>query len=371
MKKIMIIAGYGNSLVWFRSDLIKSWLNKGYQVVAAAPGHEAAEKMKEIGVKYYSIPLSRTNLNPFKDLFLIFSLRSLLKKEKPDYMFSYTIKPVIYGSLAAFFKKRVKIYSMITGLGNAFTDRAGKNKLLKFLVVWLYRIALHRNNKIFFQNTDDIDIFVRLKIVRAEKVVLVNGSGVNIDFFSPASLPEGSVRFLLIARLLWEKGIKEYVEAAQVIRRKYAQVKFAMIVWEYDKTSAAIGHKQVELWESEGIVDIFGQTGDVRPFFAGASVYVLPSYYREGIPRTILEAMAMGRPVITTDAPGCRETVVDGVNGFLVPAKDSNKLAEAMEKFILEPALIAKMGSAGRKIAAEKYDVHKVNRVINKEMELL
>jgi len=369
MKKIMITAGYGNSLVWFRSDLIKSWLTKGFQVVAAAPGHEAADKMKAMGVKYYQIPLSRTGLNPFKDLLLLFSLRGLLKKEKPDYMFSYTIKPVVYGSLAAFLNKRVKVYSMITGMGYVFTESSGKTGLLKLFVTWLYRVALHRNEKVFFQNTDDVDIFISLKIVSAEKVVLVNGSGVNIDYFSPVPLPEKPVSFLLIARLLWEKGIKEYVQAARVIRCKYPRTKFVMIGWSFEKIPAAIGPEQVELWKNEGLVEILGETGDVRPFIAEASVYVLPSY-REGTPRTVLEAMAMGRPVITTDAPGCRETVIDGLNGFLVPVQDSTALAEAMKKFILEPDLISKMGSAGRKLAEDKYDVHKVNRVINQAMNL-
>ncbi len=369
MTKIMIVAGLGVSLVLFRGDLIKSWLKKGFKVVAAAPGTDVMVRVEDMGAIYRSIPLSRTGLNPFLDLILLFRLILLLKKEKPDFLFCYTAKPVIFGSLAAFFNRQVRVFAMITGLGYSFSNVSRKGLLLRKTVILLYRLSLYRSEKVFFQNPDDRDDFLKFKITRSEKTVLTNGSGVNIDYFSPVPLPEAPVCFLMIARLLIEKGVAEYVQAACIVKKKQPQVRFVLLGWSFADNPSAIGQVQVELWKREGIVEIYGETNDVRPYIAEASVYVLPSY-REGTPRTVLEAMAMGRPIITSDAPGCRETVMDGVNGFLVPVKDSSALAKTMERLIGKPELLAQMGIESRKLAEKKYDVRKVNTLINKEMGL-
>ncbi len=370
MAKIMIVAGLGSSLIRFRGDLIKSWLGLGYEVVAAAPGREAEQQLAELGVSYFKIPLKRTSLNPLNDLGLTCSLSRLLKKEKPAYLFLYTVKPVIYGSLAALLNRKVKVYAMITGLGYAFSGKPGKRTFLQRLVTRLYRFALKRNRLVIFQNPDDRDAFVQMSIIAADKALQVNGSGVNIDYFKPASLPIDPPVFLLIARLLREKGIIEFVEAARVIKTKHPETRFAMVGWSFDGNPSAIKRDEIEVWKKEGIVEILSVTDDVRPYLKAASVFVLPSYYREGTPRTLLEALAMGRPLITTDTPGCRETIVDGLNGFLVPVRNSEALAKAMERFIAEPELIARMGAESRIIAEEKYDVHKVNKVINEAMGL-
>jgi glycosyltransferase involved in cell wall biosynthesis len=240
---------------------------------------------------------------------------------------------------------------------------------LKQLVIWLYRLALTFTNKVFFQNPDDIRVFEELRIVKPDKVVQINGSGVNIEDFSPAPLPVGQVVFLLIARLLREKGINEYVEAAGIVKAKYPDARFMLVGWTFDDNPSAISPKQVESWRKEGLVEIYSETEDVRPFIAESSVYVLPSY-REGTPRTVLEAMAMGRAIITTNAPGCRETVKEGINGFLVPVKDSQTLAKVMERFIIETQLVTRMGEESRKITEEKYDVQKVNAIVNRAMSL-
>jgi len=291
----------------------------------------------------------------------------LLKREKPGYLFCYTAKPVIFGSLAAFFNRKIRVFVMITGLGYVFSAGSVKGLLLKKLIAWLYRIALSRSEKVFFQNPDDLEEFLKLKIIRQDKAILINGSGVNIDNFSPRPLPQSQISFLMIARLLREKGVNEYIEAARIVKNRQPQARFVLVGWSFSDNPSAIGPDQIEMWKHEGIVEIYGETKDVRPYIADSSVYVLPSY-REGTPRTVLEAMAMGRPIITTDVPGCRETVRDGLNGFLVSVKDSNALAEAMEKMIREPNLLAQMGTESRKLAEQKYDVHKVNRVINQEM---
>ena len=369
MTKIMIVAGLNKSLILFRKELIEQWLKSGCAVIAAAPGREVEEALKEMGAGYHTLPLERTGLNPAKDLILLLKLIQLLKKERPEYLYLYTIKPVIYGSLAARVLPSCRVFSMITGLGYAFTRSEDEGKLLRKLLVFLYRMALKRNRKVFFQNPDDERFFVDNGIVDPEKMVRVNGSGVNTDYFSMTPHKQGVVSFLMIARLLVEKGIVEYIEAARKVKVKYPEIRFMLVGWSFDKNPSAIGQGQVEEWQKEGIIEIYGETDDVRPYIARAGIYVLPSY-REGTPRTVLEAMAMGRAVITTDVPGCRETVLAGRNGFLVPVKDSEALAEAMEKFIENPALIEQMGAESRKIAEEKYDVQKVNRVINREMGL-
>ncbi len=369
MAKVLIVAGYGNSLVWFRRDLIAGWLERGLRVIATAPGREAEEQLREMGVDYREIPLSRTGLNPLKDLKLFFSLLVLIRKEKPDYIFTYTVKPVVYTSLAAYFYRGTEIYAMITGLGFVFTAGGAGNAVLRKVVGVLYRLALRRARKVFFQNGDDRDLFLNLRLVDAEKVVMVNGSGVNTKHFSPLPLPEGPPCFLLIARFLKEKGIREYVQAAAMVKKNYPETRFALIGWMHDNLPGAIGEDEVEAWKRESVVEIYGETADVRPFYGQSAVYVLPSY-REGTPRTVLEAMATGRPVITSDAPGCRETVVNGVTGYLVPVGDTMVLAATMERFILEPGLIEKMGAEGRKLAVKKFDVHSVNKTIYGAMGL-
>ena len=369
MPRVMIVAGFNKSLILFRKELIEHWLKSGYEVTAAAPGLEVEEALTEMGVSYHNLHLERTGLNPVKDFILLLRLIQLLKKERPDYLYLYTIKPVIYGSIAARFLPSCRVFSMITGLGYAFTRSENKGKLLRKVLIYLYRIALKRNRKVFFQNPDDEKYFVDNGIVEPDKVVRVNGSGVNIDYYSMTPHNKGEVSFLLIARLLKEKGIVEYIEAARKVKKKYPETRFMLVGWSFDDNPTAIGQEQIEEWQKEGIVEIYCETDDVRPYIAKAAVYVLPSY-REGTPRTVLEAMAMGRAVITTDVPGCRETVKNGVNGFLVPVKDSEALAEAMVRFIEEPDLIEKMGKESRRLAEERFDVYKVNRVINQVMGL-
>ena len=402
-EKVMIIGSLDLSLLLFRKELMESWIQAGFQVVAVARGEKVKKQLKEMGVGYYNIPIERTGLNPVRDLFIIYKIWRLISIEKPDYILLYTIKPVIYGSLAAMFFKKTKVFSMITGLGYVFMEESYSGRianfdegvrsttnlsmncknppirklslhLLKHTVVSLYRLALKRNEKVLFQNPDDIDIFIHLKIVRLERVVEINGSGVNLEHFKqyPSGASEEDIKaitFLSIARLIEEKGIREYVAAARTIKRKYPQTKFILVGWSFEDNPSAISAKQLEEWRDEGVVNIFGETQDVRPYLASSSVYVLSSY-REGTPRTVLEAMAMGRPIITSDVPGCRETVINGVNGFLVEARNIVDLANAMEKFINNPELIKNMGKASRQIAEEKYNVHKVNQVINKAMGL-
>jgi glycosyltransferase involved in cell wall biosynthesis len=276
---------------------------------------------------------------------------------------------------------------MITGLGNTFEKTSGKKKIIHFLVSCLYRNGLKKNRSVFFQNPDDRDFFLKLNLIGKETIaVLVNGSGLDLDHYSAAPVVTNPVVFLLIARIIREKGIEQYAQAGRHLKEHYKDVSFRL-VGRFDTNPSAISPETVTEWHRQGSIDYIGAADDVRPQIAAASVYVLPSYYGEGTPRTVLEAMAMGRPVITTDAPGCRETLKPsnssrwekeekagrfkvGANGILVPVKDVEALAAAMKFFIERPEQIAVMGKESRQYAQERYDVHHVNAVLMNEMGL-
>ena len=369
----LLIASYPNSLLNFRGPLIDALLSCGFAVHVAAPDllphNEVRLELEAKGVHAHDIPLRRVGMNPIADINALCSLWGLMRRVRPDYVLGYTIKPVIYGSLAALLAGVPKRYALITGLGYAFQEGVGERRLLKWLVQILYRFALAKTRKVFFQNPDDQALFKFMGIMaEGSASVVINGSGVNVVSFSVAPLPE-TPRFLLIARLLGDKGIREYVQAAAMVKSKYPQSEFGLVGW-IDDNPDAISQAELDAWVAEGTVVYHGRLSDVRPAIANCSVYVLPSY-REGTPRTVLEAMAMGRAVITTDAPGCRETVVDGDNGFLVQVKAVDELAAAMARFIEQPALISTMGRRSREIAVQKYDVHSVNKHMLSEMGIM
>jgi glycosyltransferase involved in cell wall biosynthesis len=368
LNKIVLIGPYTKSLISFRGELMKQWLAAGHEVIVMAPESGYEEEFAALGVQFCLLPFKRANINPLGDISLLLFLIKQLQIIKPDIVFSYAIKPVIYGSLAARLSGVAKIFSMITGLGYVFVGNSFKQNLLRLITVPLYRRALSFNHTVFFQNPDDLTAFTSLKIVDECRTVLINGSGVDIDDYCYIEPPSDRITFLLIARLLWDKGILEYVQAAEKIKKIYPSVKFQLL-GPYDPNPSSIKAEDIDRWTAADTIEYQGETNNVRPYLAAASVYVLPSY-REGTPRSVLEAMAIGRPIVTTDAPGCRETVRDGENGFLVSVKNIEALAEAMEYFILHPEQIKEMGVKSRKIAEDKYDVKKVNEVIIQAMRL-
>ena len=371
MSKIIIIGSYAPSLINFRGHLLKKMAENGHEVLACAPdaSPDIQEKLKNFGVAYRNIPIDRTGLNPVRDIYTICRLIFLFREVKPDVILGYTIKPVIYGSLAGRIAGVPHIFSMITGLGYAFSDGGLKERLVGAVVRFLYKLGMGANRRVFFQNPEDRNIFIKQKLLRNfEQAALINGSGVDVDFFQPAPLPK-IISFLLIARLIKDKGILEYVKAARIIKNRYPKARFRLVGW-IDEGPQGISSAELDSWIKEGTIEYLGRLDDVRSAIADTSVYVLPSSYHEGTPRTVLEAMAMGRSVITTYAPGCRETVEEGRNGFLVPVRNTKTLAARMEAFIRHPELIASMGKESRRIAVEKYDVHKVNAVIMEVMGL-
>lgn len=369
--RFMLVASFPDSIVAFRGELILALQAKGLEVHVAAPGigleTEVGKALKGRGVIAHDIPLSRTGINPISDLRLMWILFALMRRIRPKVVFCYTIKPVVYGSIAARLAGVPRRFAMITGVGYLFTG--GRAALLQKLVRRLYVIALGGVEKVFFQNPDDRALFSSLRILKGDaSSVVVDGSGVDIESFSPAPFPTGPTSFLMIGRLLGDKGVREYAGAAQRLRQEHPEVCFRLAGW-IDSNPDSIAMAELDEWSANSAIEYLGRLDDVRPAIANAWVYVLPSY-REGTPRTVLEAMAMGRPIVTTDVPGCRETVVNGQNGLLVEARSVESLTTAMRRFILEHGLAGSMGARSRCIAVEKYDVHKVNAAMLREMGL-
>jgi glycosyltransferase involved in cell wall biosynthesis len=372
LSRIVVIGAFAESLVIFRGDLIKSFVAQGHEVIAmAAPADKTTRtRIEALGSSFRPYPVQRNGMNPGCDLTTFLALRLALSELNPDIVLAYTIKPIIWGGLALRSLGMTScFYALITGLGLAFQPGGMKQKILTGIVTRLYRWALVRAEKVIFQNQDNRQVFIDCKIVDARRSVVVNGSGVNLNHFNVFPLPQGNLAFLTIARLLGDKGLREYFKAAQIIKEHYPDVTFHLVGPE-DPSPDGIPLFEVNTWHASGAMKYLGATSDVRPFIEQSHIYVLPSYH-EGMPRTVLEAMAMGRPIITTDAPGCRETVVDGDNGFLVPIKDATALAHAMEQFILNPELIEKMGRRSRVIAEERFDVNMVNNDILRSMGLI
>ena len=370
--RILVIGSFTPFLISLRGALLRALREHGLEVHVAAPGlserKDVCMQLQSWGVIHHDIPLERAGLNFFRDFSTFMALFGLMKRLKPDAVLGYTIKPVIYGTLAAWMARVPNRFALITGLGYAFIGEAGgRRALVRRLVQRLYALAIGRAHKVFFQNPDDKALFSDLGLLPDRvPAVVVNGSGVDVSRFSAVPLPQGAPSFLLIGRLLGDKGIREYVAAAATLREEYPRTTF-FLAGDLDVNPNSVRRDEVDAWVKAGIVEHLGHLDDVRPAISRASVYVLPSY-REGTPLTVLEAMAMGRPVITTDAPGCRETVVDGSNGFLVPVKNVDALVKAMRCFIDDPELVAVMGKRSREIAEDKYDVDKVNALMLDEM---
>ena len=375
-EKVLFIAANARSLIANRGDLIREMTQMGCQVHCLIPEYDFLPEVEELGITWDLIQLSRTGVDPRSDIKYYRQLRKFMSEWKPDIVYSYSIKPVIYGSLAARASGVPMVAAMITGMGYLFTGQSIKQRLLRQVASSLYRRALAAADRVFFQNPDDLALFRELDIISTSddhKIFRTNGSGINLERFpsSPPPLPpESPVTFLMIARLLQDKGVREFVQAAEMLHSEYPKAQFIVVGPHDPMLPHALPGDEIEQWKEKGIVSFVGGVSDVRPYLKDSSVYVLPSY-REGTPRSVLEAMATGRPVITTDTPGCRETVVDWVNGYLVPVKSAGALATRMKIFLRQPDLIEVMGRNSLGLAHEKYDVRQVNRVILEALGLV
>lgn len=366
-KKIYLLAPDAISVYWFRRPLIRDLVQAGVEVHVFLPDPAAPEvhEIEATGARVRFAPVRNTSLNPLNDLRTLWFYSRLFQRERPDVVFSYAVKANIWGMLAAAAAQVPRRVAMVAGMGFAFTPghegrRSWRQKIIGVIITLLYKVAFRAAHSVITQNPDDFAELQRSVGVCLKKLQRINGSGVPLDEW-PVSPPHlAPLTFTLIARMLREKGVLEFVAAARQIKARYPEVRF-VLVGGLHPNPGSIQKAEIEAWVREGVVEWAGQVADVRPWLAQTSVFVLPSY-REGVPRSVQEAMAMGRPVITTDAPGCRETVINGVNGFLIPPRNTDALIAAMERFIANPGLISTMGVESRRLAEERFDVRVVNQ---------
>ncbi len=373
--KVLVLSSLAWSLVNFRGELLRSMLAAGNAVVAVAPDRDPAIEaaLGKIGIGFRTVPMARTGTNPFADLVTLWGYYRLIRRERPDVVLAYTQKPIIYGGIAARLAGGARYFAMCSGLGHAFSGGDGlRPRTLKAIVSWLYRLAVAKAEAVFTFNRDDAGEMRRHGITTDRHAVMqVPGSGIDTAAFARQKLPESAPVFLMIARLMRDKGLGEFVAAARALRRAGKPARF-QVLGPYDSNPTGISPAEIQAWHDEGIIEYLGETRDVRPYLAQCSVFVLPTYYREGLPRTILEAMASGRAIITTDMPGCRETIYEGenINGVLVPPRNAGALASAMQRFCDEPGLAAQYGASSRRLAETLYDVRKVNAQLLDVMQL-
>jgi glycosyltransferase involved in cell wall biosynthesis len=367
--KIVVLSSHTSSLFWFRMDMMKDFIKKGHKVIALGSEPEAdwKGKFQEHNIQYRQLYVERNGLNPLKDLRTFRSLHEFMKKERPDKVFAYQAKTVVYGSIAAKLNGIYEVFPLIAGLGSIFRGKGFKNRIVKTIMKMQYWAACKCSKKVFFQNLDDKHEFIQNRLINDDKAVIINGSGVDIEKFKPTPFPKEPA-FLFIGRLIKDKGIMEYLKACKEVKRKYPNIR-CLLVGPYDSNPSALKPEELNSYIESGIIEYFGEQSDVRPFIAQCSTYVLPSYH-EGTPKTVLEAMAMGRSIITSDAPGCRETVTDGVNGYLIKVKDTQGLVNKMEYLISDREVRQNMGAESVKIARSKYDVKIINQSIMQIMEL-
>jgi glycosyltransferase involved in cell wall biosynthesis len=363
----VIIGSLAESLVNFRGDLLQALVSSGCTVTAAAPAGPAwvDDKLREWGVRRAVLPMNRTGISVAQDLTLLVSLWRLLRSERPDAVLGYTIKPVVFGSLAARLAGVPHKVAMITGLGFAFMEAVSpRQRAVQRVARALYWLALRCADVVLFQNGDDERALRGFGLLPAgADVRRIAGSGVNLRRFARQPLPSGQCRFLLVARLLRDKGVREYFSAAAQVRSTHPGSE-CHLVGPLDSNPSAVTEQELQEAVARGDVVYHGAVDDVRPFLRDCHVYVLPSY-REGMPRSVLEAMATGRPIITTDAPGCRETVEPGLNGVLVPVGDAQALAEAMGHYAgLDAATLEAQAASSRRLAEQRFAVEQVNTEI-------
>lgn len=364
--RIAVIGVYARGLLAFRGDLLRTMAQAGHAVLAITPDHDQVvrDELREMGVRYDVVAMERNGLDPIGDLRATFALRRMLMDFGPDVTLCYAAKPVVFGSVAARMARVPTRSAMITGVGSVLGARTGlRGRLMGLALRALYSVSLRQDQVVFFQNRDDMSLFVGGRLVgKGQRRVLIHGSGVDLESFRPAPLPPPPVTFLFVGRLIGDKGIREFVNAARLVRAAHPDARF-QVAGSPDTNPTAIGSRELEAWEAEGHVTFHGEVEDVRPLLAESHVLVLPSY-GEGMPRSVLEAMAMGRPVIATDVPGCRDAVEDGRTGYLVPPRDPGSLATAMRRALESPNELESMGRAGRARAEALFDVRSVNRDI-------
>lgn len=361
---------------WFflshRLPIAHAMLKAGYEVHVATGDGAAVSDIKKEGFIHHVLPVSRNGKNPFKELKVLWTMYQVLKQVYPDILHLVTIKPVLYGGIVARLTGIRAVVSAVSGLGFTFVVPGFKGKLIRFFVIGLYRIALGmKNSRVIFQNPDDRDVLVECGAVTQEKTVIIRGSGVDLSVYKVSPEPDEIPVVTLASRLLRDKGICEFVEAARRLTNHGIKAKF-WLAGELDPGySASITSKELNSWRKEGIVELMGFRSDIADIFAASNLVVLPSYYREGLPKVLMEAAACGRAVITTDHPGCRYAIKAGETGLLVPVRDAQALTLAIKKLLEDKFLRQRMGKAGRSFAEREFDIEKIVDAHMKIYELL
>lgn len=361
MKKFVLISPKNRSAYNFRGDLIKEIQAKGYDVVVTGPNREGVDKIEALGAKFIEVPVDKNGTNPLADIGYCLKLRKILKKEKADAILGYTIKPVIYGSIAGWLAGVKNRTAMVTGAGYLFASKSAKAKIIRGISFMLYRMGLGAAHKVIFQNIDDLNEFVEHKLVKREKCHVVNGSGVNMSKYTPAPYPE-TPSFFFLGRLVHSKGGMDFAEAAKIVKGQHPEARF-MILGKLEKNLPdAIKEEELMPYVDDGTIELFPETDNIPQYYAITSVFVLPTAYREGTPRVILEAMASARAIITTNTPGCKETVIEGENGYFTAIHNPDELAKKMMLFIDNPEQVERCGKRSYEICNNKYEVSIINK---------
>jgi glycosyltransferase involved in cell wall biosynthesis len=369
-KTMVLLSGSGDTVVWFRLEFLDKFLDQSFKVYVLVPDirPELKKELDNRGIDLIFIKLERKGFNIINLFQSIVELIKIFRKIKPDIIFSYTHKAILSGSLAAKFSGFSNTYSLITGTGHLFDNKTHKEKLIKFLGSGLLRLGLKFNKIVFFQNPDDKKLFIENKIINSNKSRIVNGSGVNLNKFNTEPLPSSPI-FMTMARLIKSKGLIEYAKSAREVKKTHPDARFLLYGYPDDHPDSIDENEIINNWHREYGVEYCGYADDPKAAIISCSVFVLLSY-KEGTPRVNLEAMAMGRPIITTDAPGCRETVLDAVNGFLVPKYDYIETSIVMKKLI-DGNLRSKMGKESRAFCESKFNVIDVNNKLLKLMNVI
>ncbi len=365
--RILVVSPKNKTVFNFRGDLIKDMIENGNEVYVTGPNKDFIAEVRDLGVEeFIEVPFVKDNTSISGDMAYFIKLRKTMKKVKPDLVFAYTIKPVIYGSLAAKTCGITKIYPMVTGLGRVYASESIKTKIVRKVTKILYQLAFKSCSKVIFQNSDDVKEFVSGHYLSEEKCVVVNGSGVNMKRFYRSTLPEKPV-FLMVSRIIKEKGVLDFAKAARAVKKKVPEARF-IVLGGYDNSIGALKEKDLQEYIDDGSIELPGEVKDPVSFYSQSSVFVLPSYYREGLPRTILEGMSCGRPIITTDWIGCREPIQNGVNGYLVPIKNPKELAKKMYILATDREKMLAMSDAAYKTCQDKYEVGIINQQMREIM---
>lgn len=365
--RIMIVSPKNKTVFNFRGDLVKDMIAKGHEVIVLGPNRDFVDDVMALGVsEFVEVKLVKDNTSIKGDLAYWNQLMRVMREKKPDLVFGYTIKPVIYGSIAAKLNKVPHIYAMVTGLGRVYASNGMKAKIVRLITKILYKMAFRACDKVIFQNGDDIEELVSQRYLPREKTVQVNGSGVNMERFSRTPLPEDPV-FLMVSRIIREKGVMEFCQAARTVKREYPRSRF-ILLGGLDASIGAMKMEDIQPYIDEGSIEFPGEVKDPVSFYQQSAVYVLPSYYREGLPRTLLEAMSCGRAIVTTDWPGCREPVEDGHNGFMVPVKDAQTLTDRLIRLAADRDMRNRMADAAYETCKNKYEVSIINGQMRRVM---